>query len=267
METSVSCILTLQSILMHKLFAFLLLILCQANYGFAQTNTIHVFVALCDNTYQGIVPVGAKIGNGQDPDNNLYWGCNNGVRTYFKKSREWQFISSNKPGGIILERIIFKHRIKNYYLVADAYDGKYIKDCTIGFLNNCAGKTKETITVGNVVLKIGDANLVAYIGHNGLMDFTLPLSFKNLDGKQRETIILACISKGYFDPYLLQTKSQPLLWTTGLMAPEAYTLHDAITGYINSESDESIRTRGANAYAKFQKCSIKAARNLLVTGW
>ncbi|MBS1655648.1 MAG: hypothetical protein JSU05_12430, partial [Bacteroidetes bacterium] len=38
-------------------------------------KTIHVFVALCDNKYQGIVPVPAKIGNGQDPANNLYWGC------------------------------------------------------------------------------------------------------------------------------------------------------------------------------------------------
>ena len=252
---------------MHKFFCFLLFIVYQANYCFAQTNTIHVFVALCDNKYQGIVPVGAKIGNGQDPDNNLYWGCNNGVRTYFKKSKEWQYISSNKPGGILLERIIFKHRIKNYYLVADAYDGKYIKKCTIDFLNNCAGKTKEILTVGNVMLNIGDANLVAYIGHNGLMDFKLPAIFSNSDAIRRKAIILACISKGYFTPYLVQAKTQPLLWTTGLMAPEAYTLHDAITGYINSESDESIRTRGANAYAKFQKCSVRAAKNLLITGW
>lgn len=36
------------------------------------TKTIHVLVALCDNKYQGIVPVPEKIGNGQDPDQNLY---------------------------------------------------------------------------------------------------------------------------------------------------------------------------------------------------
>ena len=33
---------------------------------------IHVFVALCDNKYQGIVPVPKAIGNGQYPANNLY---------------------------------------------------------------------------------------------------------------------------------------------------------------------------------------------------
>src|SRR5258705_8709276 len=57
-------------------------------------KTIHIYVALCDNKYQGIVPVPAKIGNGQDPDNNLYWGCAFGIRTYFKNSREWKLIES-----------------------------------------------------------------------------------------------------------------------------------------------------------------------------
>ncbi|MDR2238683.1 MAG: hypothetical protein LBE92_21425 [Chryseobacterium sp.] len=55
-----------------------------------KTKTIHVLVALCDNKYQGIVPVPEKIGNGQDPDQNLYWGAAYGVRTYFKKSKEWK---------------------------------------------------------------------------------------------------------------------------------------------------------------------------------
>ena len=50
-------------------------------------KTIHIFVALCDNQYQGIVPVPKAIGNGQDPNNNLYWGCGYGIRTYFKKAR------------------------------------------------------------------------------------------------------------------------------------------------------------------------------------
>src|SRR5215212_8846369 len=55
-----------------------------------KSRTIHVFVALCDNKYQGIVPVGKSIGNGQDPESNLYWGCDLGLRTYFKKKNsDW----------------------------------------------------------------------------------------------------------------------------------------------------------------------------------
>jgi hypothetical protein len=60
-------------------------------------KTLHVFVALCDNKYQGIVPVPARIGNGQDPNTNLYWGCGYGIRTYFKKSGEWKLVQTLKP--------------------------------------------------------------------------------------------------------------------------------------------------------------------------
>ena len=67
-----------------------------------QTKTIHVLVALCDNKYQGIVPVPKGIGNGQDADSNLYWGCGYGVRTYFKRSKEWKFVKSEKPYSDII---------------------------------------------------------------------------------------------------------------------------------------------------------------------
>src|SRR5215510_12112818 len=44
---------------------------------------IHVFVALADNVNQGIVPVSASLGNGDNAKTNLYWGAAFGVRTFF----------------------------------------------------------------------------------------------------------------------------------------------------------------------------------------
>jgi hypothetical protein len=231
-------------------------------------KAIHIFVALCDNKYQGIVPVPAKIGNGQDPHNNLYWGCGFGIRTYFKNSQEWKLIKIQKPDSVKLERLVFKHVTKNYYLIADAYDGQYIKRCTEEFLRSCSGQLKDTIKINNAIIGIaGNAALVAYIGHDGLMDFQLSETFENTDHKQRNAIILACYSKNYFSQHLGKAWVNPLVWTTGLMCPESYTLHDAITGFVNKETNEAIRTRAAAAYSKYQKCSVKAARNLLVTGW
>ncbi|MCX8532298.1 hypothetical protein [Chryseobacterium luquanense] len=232
----------------------------------SDTKTIHIFVALCDNKYQGIVPVPEKIGNGQDPDNNLYWGCAFGVRSYFKKSKEWKLIESRKLKSEKLERIIFKHVTKNFYLVADAYDGKFIKESTIDFLNSSSGKSKDTLKIGKTTIGIGgNSKLLAYIGHDGLMDFQLNETFENTDKEKRDVIILACYSKKYFAPHLAKSNVNPLVWTTGLMSPEAYTLHDAISGYVLNENNEQIRTRAAKAYSKYQKCSEKAARNLLVT--
>jgi len=232
-----------------------------------KSKTIHIFVALCDNKYQGIVPVPEKIGNGQDPDNNLYWGCAYGIRSYFKKSNEWKFIRSEKNiNNIVLERIVFKHQLKDYYLVADAYDGRYIKECTIDFLKSSSGNIKDTLKVNKETIGIsGNSSLVSYIGHDGLMDFQLSESFKNVDNKKRDVIILACYSKRFFSPHL--SNANPLVWSTNLMAPEAYVIHDAISGYVKNEDNQQIRNRAAKAYSKFQKCSEKAAKNLLVTNW
>jgi hypothetical protein len=99
------------------------------------------------------------------------------------------------------------------------------------------------------------------------MDFRLSEAFINKDNKRRDVIILACFSKSYFSPHLKQANVNPLVWTTGLMSPEAYTVHDAIIGYTSKETNESIRTRAALAYSKYQKCSEKASRSLLVSGW
>jgi hypothetical protein len=240
---------------------------------FAQTEkseakTIHVFVALCDNKYQGIVPVPKGIGDGQNHNTNLYWGCGYGVRTFFKKSSEWKLLATRGKNGIVLERLVFKHATKNYYLVADAYDGQYIKQCTKDFLNSSCGNQKDTLQIDGKTVGIGgNSSLLAYIGHDGLMDFQLSENYSNTDSKKRDVIILACYSKRYFSPHLKSANVNPLLWTTHLMAPETYTLHDALTGYVNGESNENIRERGAAAYSKYQKCSLKAAKGLLVTGW
>ncbi|MFO8087098.1 MAG: hypothetical protein R6T91_04720 [Bacteroidales bacterium] len=232
----------------------------------SETKTIHILVALCDNKYQGIVPVPKSIGNGQDPKNNLYWGTAYGIKTYFKRSAEWTLIKQIKIDSLVLERLVFKHHNQNYILVADAYNGKNIKNATEAFLRSSAGIVKDTIKVNDKTIGImGNSKLVAYIGHNGLMDFRLQEEFTNTDNKIRDVIILACYSKSYFQPHLEKSKINPLVWTTGLMAPEAYTIHDAITGYIEGETNDEIRIRAAKAYHKYQKCGLNAAKNLLIT--
>ena len=99
------------------------------------------------------------------------------------------------------------------------------------------------------------------------MDFKINNTLKNVDKKTRDVIILACASKPYFSQYVRSANANPLLWTTHLMAPEAYTLHDALSAYIKGEGDQAVRNSGAAAYSKYQKCSLGAAKKLLVTGF
>lgn len=232
---------------------------------------IHVFVALCDNKYQGIVKVNATIGNGQDAANNLYWGCGYGAATVFKRSPEWTLVKRfAKPDSLILERLVFRHKTRNFFMVVEGYNGKYIKECAENAMYSLNGKRADTLHINNKVVGMyGNAALVAFCGHNLLMDDIViaPDLAKTRDSIKRDAIIIACASKPYFGDLLQQTQARPLLWSTGLMSAEAYTLHDALTGYVNGESAEAVRLRAAVAYNKYQKCGLGAARNLLVTGY
>ena len=233
------------------------------------TPVIHVFVALADNINQGIVPVSASLGNGDNPNTNLYWGAAFGIRTFFSKNKDWELISvTPNPRATVLERCIFKHRRSQVVLVADAYRGKEISQTTWDFLEAAGGKSGEKLKAGEIEFHTGgSADLVAYIGHNGLMDFRLQSNPQRRDNRGRRAIILACASKQYFAPSLQASGATPLVWTTNLMAPEAYVLSAAIDGWIRKESDEQIRLRAAAAYNKYQNCGIKAARSLFATGW
>jgi hypothetical protein len=229
-----------------------------------RVKTIHVFVALCDNEHQGIVPVPASLGNGEDPANNLYWGAMYGVRTFLRKSKDWTLVTTVKnPSETVLERIVFKHKSKAAYLVADAYRGARIKEAMLDLLAVAAGNNRTTIQVGPESLGIqGAADLVVYVGHNGLMDFDINTPAPDRDAKPRDTIVLACKSKPYFEPRLSQLKCRSVLLTTGFMAPEAYTLEAAVAGWLAGETAEKVRDRAARAYDKYQKCGLKAARGL-----
>ena len=237
---------------------------------------IHVFVALCDNVNQGIVPVSATLGNGDDPPRNLYWGAAFGVKTFFAKNKEWELVpaqtDSVKSASVVLDRAIFKRRGHDVFLVAEAYRGSYIKQATQDFLEAAAGIPGETINVSynnrSTTLYLGgSANVIAYVGHDGLMDFRLTSFPKQRDNEKREAIILACASKSYFAEPLRATGAKPLLWTTNLMAPESYILSAAVDGWLNKETDEQIRRRAARAYNQYQNCGLQSANRLFATGW
>lgn len=212
-------------------------------------RVVHVFVALADNAHQGIVPVPARLGNGDDPERNLYWGAGYGVKSFFARSSEWQLLASQaRPNPEVLERCVFRHRTKNVVLIADAYQGSQIRQAIVDFLRAAAGEDtnsapdQETVPVHAAsALAPGKADLAVYVGHEGLMDFSLSRLPQKKD-------------------------AQPLLWTTSLMAPEAYTLKSALDGWVLGESAAQIRERAAAAYSKYQHCSLTAAKKLLVTG-
>ncbi|MCB0712264.1 MAG: hypothetical protein KDD67_08040 [Ignavibacteriae bacterium] len=236
---------------------------------------IHVIVALCDNVNQGIVPVPKKLGNGQEPSANLYWGAAYGVRAYMTGKGKWKRVRTDTLADQgILERVVLKKTIKRSgkdvttYLVAEAWDGSKIKDAMQRFANMAAGRTPLSVQrdgsdSSSTIQAGGDAHLIAYVGHNGLMEFRLD-NYPAADTTRpaRSALALACASKPYLLKVLQFGGSHPLLLTTNLMAPEAYALDAAITGFVGGKDPSAIHTNVAKAYNTYQKCGMKGARNL-----
>lgn len=240
----------------------------------SETRSIHVFVALCDRQYQGIISSNPVLEDGDRPETNQYWGALYGLKTVFKKDKSWSLLTSEGPVQEgVLERCVFYHPDKRVYMVADAYRGREIKKAIGDFLGSLSGSFTSRLEVrnGQEAVQVGlgaNADLVVYVGHNGLMDFRLDCDPRreSLESPP-DAMMLACKSKPYFEPMMKQLKVMPILWTTGLMAPEAYTLEAAFKGWMNEESSSEVADRAAIAYHRYQKCGLTAAKRLLVSGW
>jgi len=217
----------------------------------AAPRQVRVFVALCDNKTQGILPVGDKIGNGDDPDNNLYWGCSDGSGSYFKRSKQWKTIKAESDvSPKILRRMTLSHVGGSLELVADAYRGSEIRQCLIDF---------ETASASNLY------DLVVYIGHNGLMDFQIP-DPEPIAGNDTEVVVLGCLSDRYFTSRLEKTGCKPILMTRQLMYPGSFILHSVIETWLKGGSLEAIREAAGRSYAGNQKISVRAATGVFAHG-
>lgn len=211
--------------------------------------SVQVIVALCDNENQGIAPVPAALGNGQNPKTNLYWGAMYGLRSFFQNSPHWKQHSVKISSPVQrLAHARFEYAPpgrKKVIVDAWAIDGAKMQYALGLFLNS---------------LRSSSADMVVFVGHNGLMDTALPeLSNRTSD---TPSIILSCQSDSYFRP-LIQDHSGPLLVSTfGNMAPEAYSLDAALRAWANGENEPAIRSAAAKAYAKYQRCSLTAAKRL-----
>lgn len=232
---------------------------------------VHLMVPLCDNDHQGIVPVNASLGNGQNPRSNLYWGAGFGIKTHFKRATDWKLVQEEVPAeSYLLDRAIFYKKYTNgaqVYLVTDAYDGAHMAQCLSDYMYAVAGRKAGSLLVDGQFMPVwSSADLLGFNGHNGLMDMSLEAP-ANVDGRHKDAVVIACASHDYFAPQLARAGGFPLLCTTNLLAPEAYVMRAVIDAWAELKTGEEIRLAAGAAYHKYQKCGLKGATRLFQTGW
>lgn len=223
----------------------------------AVPNThIYVIVSLVDNVSQGIVPVPAKIGNGDDPRSNLYWGALYGVKTFLSKAEGWRKLGCETGiNDTILERCRFAWKDK-LTVTADAYRGSRIDRAMLDFMQQAATPPDAA-----------KHEMVVFIGHDGLMDEqNQPIveRFPKHAGHDKQAVVLACLSEEFFAGHLLAAGSKPVVTTYSFMAPEAYVLEAVARGFADQASEAELRNSAAAAYAKYQRISAKAGKAVFI---
>lgn len=221
--------------------------------AFACGKTVRIIVSLADNANQGIVPIRAALGNGQDPDNNLYWGAMYGVKSFFKRETGWQVTEKNPETfeSPILDAVYLNRKgLEPSVVSAEAWDGAHQKQTTKHFMR---------------LLKYPEDSLTIFVGHNPLMDefLTFPkLSQKMIEENRiykRKFAVIACQSRRYFEQGIKATGHEPYVLTAGNMAPEAYVIEAIIRAWMENKPAQTAREYAAIAYAKYQKIPIKNA--------
>ncbi len=214
--------------------------------GAATAKTIGVFVALADNKHQGIVPVPEALGNGDDPEKNLYWGTADGLKGCFDADKSWKLLETNDASGSsdILRTRAYRHAGAALQLRAFAYRGKAIKRCLEDFES---------------AVKLGAYDLVVFIGHNGLMDFTLPdPTPPSAWTRPADSVVLCCKSEPYFKTRLGAAGGRPVLLTTQLMYPGAFLVRTVAEEWARGATPGRIRELAGAAYAANQRIAAKA---------
>ncbi len=220
--------------------------LLSASFASAADKTIGVFVALADNQHQGIIPVPAAIGNGDDPERNLYWGTAEGLKGFFDRNKKWKLIQKDDrpPSEYVLRTRTYRHINNDAVLYAQAYRGLAIRKCIEDFES---------------AIELGSYDMVGFIGHNALMDFDLPKPAKSArQAKRPNCIVLCCKSEPYFKSRIVDAGGRPVLLTSQLMYPGSFLLAAAVESWLGGSKLSGIRESAGVAYAENQRLTKTA---------
>ena len=217
---------------------------------------VRVHVPLCDNT---IIPCGnAKLGDGDNPETNLYWATTPGFGRWFaRKGSGWKKTRATAETGdadVLLvheyERVVATPAAwreagapakTTVRLVIQAWRGSAIDRALAAYAND---------------LSTGTAPIVAWVGHNRLMDvdtFAWPAPAEATTG----AIAIACHTAAYMEKAVPAATRVPLLMTRDFLFANAAPLEAAVLAFATGGDYARIRREAATAYAGVRKREVR----------
>jgi hypothetical protein len=248
---------------------------------------VTVYVALCDNDSQGIIPTrNPKICMGDVPEQNLYWASGGGLKGYLTARRlkrvhyeahetgklaiEGVWKTRMPTGGLLRERGV--EGSATVYIVGLGYRGDRIHDAMADFLKAVSRDEPETMRLPDeTVLEMGgSSHIVGYVGHDYFMDVedleSLMTNARGDSSLPKGVFGLSCASDDYFRPAIQRRNTHILALNTQLTFPSAFTVLGMIRAVAAGENLSGIHRGAALAFAEGQKRSVGAMASVLAYG-
>ena len=241
---------------------------------------ITTHVALCDNR---VIRCGtARLGDGDKPGKNLYWGGASGFRATFDHARAWRRVLLDAGDGeVIIQRAVYRLRIKrpsarwralgvkagfDVYLVGLGYRGTRIGDASDTFIKQVMGEggVKVRLPSGLELAAGGAGHIVGYAGHNHLMDnpgYRFPAATRKTP---LGFFALACMTAPYLARHLPGEHRRALLLTRTFMYPGAFTIDGLAGALAAGKTQQEVFMAGVRRYAAAQKRPVRIIRKAFV---
>lgn len=232
---------------------------------------IQAHVPLCDNT---IIACGnARLGDGDRPASNLYWATSEGFLGWFgRRGHGWTEVLAADGAAVgeadVLDLRVWRRTVPTsaawraagaprrieVYVVAQAWRGRAIDRALARYAEDLYGAHVQAIALpdGATLAAGGDAHVVAYVGHNRLMDlarFDWGAIAARGDERSRGVIAIACHTAPYMQDVVPGPRQVPLVLTRDFMLASAAALEGAVTAFARGGGYAAVRRGAAQGYA------------------
>lgn len=230
---------------------------------------VEVLVPLCDN--RQITCGGHGLGDGEDLERNLYWATTGGFRGWFgRRGSGWRRVHRDGGDGAgVLETLVWTRRFApsealrrrgvarpfDVYLVGHAFRGGAIDDAVERFVADVFGGAPRSLRLedGTALEVGGAAQVVAWVGHNRLMDrppYDFAAARHASKGAPRKGVIaIACHTADYLAEDVPSKERVPLLFTRDFLFAGSHSLDGAVQAFAAGGDLAAIRAAAAHAYA------------------
>jgi hypothetical protein len=249
-----------------------------------------VYVALCDNDSQGIVPVrNRSICDGDVPMQNMYWVGDNALAGLAKK-RKWKSVSrvEDPDGALLIEQIWTtsvrpEQRLREagvaepfrVVVVGRAYRGNRIHEAFVDYLRAIHGDDAVTARVDGIDVAYGGAgHVVGYVGHDYMMDVA-PGSTRlrevidaTAGGSTlaKGVFALACAGDSWIRPFVSRDNAYIMALNVYLGFPNAWAFGGILDGIAAQGDGDEIHRAAAKGFAAGQECGLGWALKALGHG-